>query len=110
MSGSWRSGDRLRVGSGLSWSGLVVGVDSSSGLRLGSSGVRHTLHGTERAATWHLTDGGLSPALALDGNRGSRAEVLIELVGSLAVVAHRRGGRRWDAALTPRLGSVLVLS
>lgn len=110
MGRSWGSGNRLGVGHGLSWGGLVIGGGVAlANRRLSSTRVWHTLDGAEWAAAGNLADCGLCPALTLDRNRRGGAKVLIELVGSLIVVAHPSRGGRWDAALTPRLSSVLVL-
>lgn len=64
--------------------------------------------GSEWAAAGDLTNGGLSPALALNGHGRSGAEVLVELVGSALVVVNGGAGI-WETALTPSLGGVLVL-
>jgi hypothetical protein len=37
-------------------------------------------HGSKRAATWSIADGGLGPALVLERNSSVVAEVLLELI------------------------------
>lgn len=109
MHGDRRADDSLRVcskiGSSLGLLTLGAGGDvdlDERGLR--AVGVRQT---TERAATGDLTQGGLSPTLALDGNGGGSAEILLKLVDARSVVDGRAG--KGKTPLTPGLRGEFVL-
>lgn len=111
MGSGGRCARRLRVDDGL-FSRTNVAFLTGSDVGLGGRclsivGVRH---GAEWAATGGMTNGGLCPALVLEGHRGVISQVLLEVVavGALGSVVER-GASVWQPTLTPGLSGVLVL-